>query len=303
MTSLRGPGLLLLLSILAPQAGVAQPVASEPEAIAPAVVEEAAPAAPEVSGPTRIALYDFVLDGVEPRIGQLVTESTLVELRKLERVSVIGMQEIRDMLDHESARQMAGCDADDSCLADIAGALGVDVLVTGGLARVGDEHILSLRRMDQRRAKVVGSVSRRLTAEDGEEFLAAIGPAVAELFPDVTLREGRKRGVDEEVALRLNPPPVPTWAFWSVAGVSATVLASGLALGGANLLVVAQFNGRIEEAKDQPVDYQRVQPLMTLANVTAVGAWALVLGGVALGAGAGVMTPFVDWKGYGDAAE
>ena len=35
------------------------------------------------------------------------------------------------MLDFEAQRQAMGCDADDACLAEIAGALGVDEILTG----------------------------------------------------------------------------------------------------------------------------------------------------------------------------
>ena len=64
-----------------------------------------------------------------------------------------------------------------------------------------------VRRVDQRRAKVLGTVSKRLTAGSGEEFLAAIGPAIEELFPERELRAHTQRGVPKEVALRFYQHP------------------------------------------------------------------------------------------------
>jgi hypothetical protein len=282
----------------------AEPPASEPPTSAPPASVAPASEVDEGDGgapPIRVALYDYELNGVDARIGELVTASTLVELRKLQRVSVIGMAEIAAMLDLEAQKQLVGCDEDESCLAEIAGALGVDVLVVGTLAKVGDEHILGMRRIDQRKAQVAGSLSRRLVAEDGEEFLAALGPAVDELFGEYPLREGETRGVDDEVALRLNPPPVPQWAFWSVAGSAAGVSALAAAVGTLNLLVVGQFNGWMDQAQQQKVDWSRVAPLQASANVTAAGTWGLLVTGLALAGTAGVMSPWVDWRGYGDA--
>ncbi len=47
---------------------------------------------------TRIAVYDFELAGIDPGVGAVVTDSVLAEMRKLQHVSAIGMDEIRDML-------------------------------------------------------------------------------------------------------------------------------------------------------------------------------------------------------------
>ena len=86
-----------------------------------------------------------------------MTAGLVQEIRKLKGVSVIGMDEVRAMLDHEAQRQLAGCEADSDCLAEIAGALGADTLVVGSMARVGDEHVLALRRIEPQRAEVSGT--------------------------------------------------------------------------------------------------------------------------------------------------
>ncbi|MBC7794077.1 MAG: hypothetical protein H7Z43_10245, partial [Clostridia bacterium] len=66
---------------------------------------------------TRIAVYDFELAGVDPNIGAVVTDSVLAEMRKMQHVSAIGMDEIRDMLSHEVNKQFMGCEENEACLA------------------------------------------------------------------------------------------------------------------------------------------------------------------------------------------
>jgi hypothetical protein len=51
------------------------------------------------------------------------------------------MEEIYEMLQHEKTRHVMGCEADDACLAEIAGALGVDELVTGRLSEEVDGRV------------------------------------------------------------------------------------------------------------------------------------------------------------------
>ena len=150
-------------------------------------------------------------NGIDDDVGKIVDESLLAELRKLTRTSVIGMAEVRQMLDFEATRQTMGCEDDKSCLAELADSLGVDVLVAGGLTRVGTESVIVVRRIEQQTASVAGTFTRRLVAENGEELLAAIGPAVEHLFSEVPLRAGQTHGVDPKLALRLNPPPLPAW--------------------------------------------------------------------------------------------
>lgn len=193
----------------------------------PAVVR-AQPDAPADRAPLRLAVYELQVDGVPPRVGRIVTDALTSELRKLQGLDAIGMDEIRSMLAHEATKQLVGCEAD-SCLTEIAGALGVDELVTGRLSRVGQTSVLSLRRLDMRRATAAGSFEQRLTPDDGEEFLAALGPAVERLYPERALLPSMRRGVADEVALDLNPPPLPLWVFATTASGAALLALAGAA--------------------------------------------------------------------------
>ena len=169
----------------------------------------------------RVAVYNFSRSDVDEHVSTVLTIALTNELRKLDRVSVIGMDEVRTMLDLEAQKQLAGCAAD-SCLSEIAEALGADVVVTGSLARVGDNTYFAIKKIEQRTATVAGQFTRKLNAAGGEEFLAMVGPSVAELFAERALRAGQVRGVPKSIAARLVPPPVAPWMFWT------GVVASGL---------------------------------------------------------------------------
>src|SRR5207237_799216 len=146
---------------------------------------------------------DFAVNDVDPRVARVVAESLVFELRKLERTNVISFDEVRAMMNLEAEKQTLGCSKDDSCLAQIADALGVDYLVTGTLAHVGDTHVFGLRLLDQSAASAERSVNKVLPAQNGAEFLGEIGPAVETLFPDVPIRAGQTRGISPEIAKRL----------------------------------------------------------------------------------------------------
>jgi hypothetical protein len=246
----------------------------------------------------RVAVYDLELEGIPANIGGVVTDSLLDEVRKLEGISAIGMAEIRDMLSHEANKQFLGCESNEACLAEIGGALGVDDLVTGKLSAAADSHVIVLRRIDQQRATVLGTVSRRLAPESGQEFLAAIGPAIEELFADRTLKPGVERGVAQQVALRLDPPPLPRWSFFAVAGGAAAA-----AVGGG---VFAMLQRNAQSDYDAMAEQSRIDPLAgetLVAKGEAMDRYAgrakvlWITTGV-LAAASAVMGLFVDWHGY-----
>ena len=307
MAATAGIALLFAFSVAATEdTPAAEPAGADVveavEAVAAESVTEPALDAPAASlvKATRIAVYELELQGVAPNIGTVVTDSLLAEIRKLQAVSAIGMDEIRDMLSHEANKQIVGCEDSESCLAEIAGALGVDDLISGKLSRVGDSHVITVRRIDQNRAKVSKVYNKRLKAESGQEFLLAVGSAVEELYSDRPLREGAKRGVPKEVALRLNPPPLPPWVFYSAAGAAA---GAGAVAGVFQLLAndaESDYNSFAKQGLNAPISGATLVEKEDRANGRVTNARVAI--GLASGFAitAAVMYFFTDWEGYGE---
>jgi hypothetical protein len=292
-----------LLGVEAPLPKV-EPVAA-PASVA---VEEPAPPPPQPkhtgTPALRIAVYDLELEGVPKNVGAVVTESVLQEVRKLQGASAIGMNEIRDMLAHEATKQLAGCKEDSSsCMADLAGALGVDDLVTGKLARIDKSNVMTLRRIDQKRAEVAGVFNQRLEAGSGQEFLATIGPAVKALYPARELKPGYVRGVSKEVALRLDPPPVPVWATLSLGGVAVGAGVAGGVVGILALVSESAYRDYAALGKSQVIDGSVLTRKGNEASSRATAANVLFIGAGALAITTVVVALFTDWKGYRHASE
>jgi hypothetical protein len=252
----------------------------------------------------RLAVPDFRVQGDLPqRQLVLVEQALLTEVRKLEGVSAIGMGEIREMLSFEFHRRMLGCQADEACLAEISGALGTDEMLNAAVVVESKTATLDLKRINMRAAKVTAADQRRLTRANGEELLGAIGPAVQHLFPDRPLRPGRTRGVDKEVALRLNPPPLPRWPFFATAGAAAAALAAAGTFGYLANDSRSQYRSLAQRSLTEPVSGNQLQSLQTTTSQRARTANLLLLTGGVLGLAAGVEAFFTDWHGYRAAVE
>ena len=256
-------------------------------------------------GLIRVAVYDLQLVNVAAGLGSATTEALLQEVRKLEGISAIGMDEIREMLDFEAQRQALGleCEADDACFAEIAGALGVDEIITGKLTEQADGRMMFIKRINQRRAEVVASHTERLTIGSGEEFLLAIGPTAGKLYPTRSYRPGTTAGVPDQLVLRLNPPPIPRLvtevAGWGALGA---FLAGGVSYAGAWLQHDA-YRSEIIGSRRDPIDGDAAAQGQALGRDFERTSIGFFVSGATLAAIYGALYAITDWEGYGDDSE
>jgi hypothetical protein len=282
------------------------PVQDEPEPPAVSVAtrelhQEVTAAPSEVRrGVLRLAVYDLELQGIDATVGRVVTDSLVAEVRKLENVAAIGMVEIQQMLSHEATKQLLGCD-NTSCLAEISGALGVDDILTGSVSRVAGGEVLTVRRIDQARSRVAGTVNRRLEAGSGQELLLAVGPAVQELFPEAKLRAGTKRGVPDEVALRLDPPPLPKWSIEAAGGATLAALALGGVFAWSRSSAQSDYRSYASLGTREVIDGAELTRKRLAMEAWAGRTNAMFIGAGALALTTGIMALFTDWHGYRDA--
>src|SRR6185295_5852068 len=95
--------------------------------------------------PVRLASPGFSLVGLSDQKGALFVEHLNKQL-ELRGVSVTGKNDIAALLGLERQKQLLGCsDEQASCLAELAGALGVDGLLTGSLGKVGNGYVVEVK--------------------------------------------------------------------------------------------------------------------------------------------------------------
>ncbi|MBI3178356.1 MAG: hypothetical protein HYZ27_01770 [Deltaproteobacteria bacterium] len=112
-----------------------------------------------------VAVLELKATGLDANVVKNLTELFTAEAGKVPGYKVIGQSEIKDMLGFEIEKQQMGCD-DASCYAQIGGALGVDLLVTGSVGTVGETFVVNARLIDigkaQTRNRVAESIAGRV---------------------------------------------------------------------------------------------------------------------------------------------
>jgi TolB-like protein len=116
----------------------------------------------------KIAVLDLQARGVDPALVQSAGTLIASELNKLEVFKVISREDIRNMLSFERDRQNLGCEGDQGCiaqLAEIGGALGVEYIIAGSLAKLGESLVLSLTLNNTRTATVENRVTENVAGK------------------------------------------------------------------------------------------------------------------------------------------
>jgi len=85
-------------------------------------------------------------------------------------------------IDEELKRQLSGGCDETSCIADIGGALGAKYMLTGGLNRLGNRYILTLKLIDIEKVRAVSTVADQ--SNSIEAFADSLPAKIRELFKE-----------------------------------------------------------------------------------------------------------------------
>ncbi len=120
-----------------------------------------------VLDPTTQAKDDSELHAMARTLGNLVT----VELTKDRRLDVITQIDIKRLAELDSDRQALDCNAE-SCLAELAGAIGAQYVVYGELGLLGSAHVLNLSLFDSVAARAINRVAMQGTVDEVSRGIA-----------------------------------------------------------------------------------------------------------------------------------
>ncbi|MDP2342802.1 MAG: hypothetical protein Q8O67_17735 [Deltaproteobacteria bacterium] len=240
---------------------------------------------------------------VDENSATLLTELVANALGTEARLEVVSSADLRRQLEVEANKQSLGCDASaTSCLAEIAGAMGAQVVVYGKLGALsdgdkGDVVILTLNLFDSTQGRAVGRIALRDVSLAG--LGAQVDDGVARLVAPfvLALPEGTRAKL---LVLDIEPPkkseasvvvvePVaatPPLFIAGVSGVVGGVVVAGLGVG---LYFVAADRDRVGDdptsdaikSKDAYDARDRFGAASVIA--LALGGAAAVAGGIAVG--------------------
>lgn len=113
-----------------------------------------APASP-ANDKRRVLVLDLRNDGAKPEHARLVTDNIVVSLSRFQQLEVVSSEDVRRMVQTEGEKQALGCN-DDSCLTEIASAMGAQLVVHGSIGRLENSTVVNLSLYDSKAGRSVG---------------------------------------------------------------------------------------------------------------------------------------------------
>jgi len=155
------------LALLLPSLALAQAAAPVPLPPPPAGAVRAKPA-----GKPRLAVLDFTLAGsAHPDLARVLADAAARGAEGKEH-QVITQGEVAALLGLERMRQIVGCE-DRACLADVAGALDAERLLSGSLTILERTALVTVRIIETRTARTAGRATGTLLDATEKELVDA----------------------------------------------------------------------------------------------------------------------------------
>lgn len=177
--------------------------------------------------PVKVAAPGMLTVNVSPELQSFVNEHLAQEL-SFEGLAVTTSAQVAATLGLERQKQLLGC-ADSSCLTELAGALGVDVLLTGSLARLGERLQLDAKLVSATDASTLAVFSKQVDAE------SLLLPAMTEAARALAAQLAQRLGVTLTPLPRAQAASVRT----ERRATTARKVGIGMMIGGGALSVVS----------------------------------------------------------------
>lgn len=144
-------------------------------------------ATPAAAAPARPSIAMLGVSGgagFDPRILTTIEELLLTDLQNLHRFEVVGQSDIARLIGFERQKQMMGC-SDSACMAEMAGALGVDYVMSADIGKLGEVTVVTSKLIDARKGSVVARASRTVSTDSAlPAAVESLVRELAEAIPD-----------------------------------------------------------------------------------------------------------------------
>ena len=177
--------------------------------------------------PLKVATPGLTYVGIDAQLGGVYLDRFVSLLQDAGPIKVTTPRDMEQVLGLERQRQLMGCESSSSCLAELSGALGVDAVLGGSLAKTAAGYLVTLRAVRTTDGSEVATASGRFRDEVSlGDWLEAQGPAMAKRLLTAF---GRAQDVTPVVTKPIEAPPGPSTPVvrWVPAGVGAIALAAG----------------------------------------------------------------------------
>jgi hypothetical protein len=126
-------------------------------------------------GRIKVLVLDVETKDLRPGEVETLTSLITAHLARYPQLDVLSGADIKRLVDLEAQKQSAGCD-EGSCLSEIAGAIGAQLVFFGQAGKLGGTIVVTLNVFDAAKGQAVGR--QPIEARDLGQLPALVGPAI-----------------------------------------------------------------------------------------------------------------------------
>ncbi|MDP2343315.1 MAG: hypothetical protein Q8O67_20320 [Deltaproteobacteria bacterium] len=118
-----------------------------------------------------------------------ITSTVAAAVSKRKGLNVLTAQDVKNLVDIEAQKQMLGCTSgSESCLAEVANAMGAELVLSGDVGKLGSAYVINLNLFDASKARSLGR--ENLTVNDLAQLPSLLESSIGSLLSPITGEQG-----------------------------------------------------------------------------------------------------------------
>jgi hypothetical protein len=238
------------------------------------------------AAPVKVALPGFTVVGMDQGMAAAWADRFVTLMEEDPDFKPISSKDIAQVLGLERQKQLLGCsEGETSCLAELAGALGVDAILSGTIAQSGTSITATLRVLKANDGSLLASATSRV--KDQEALLDWLDAQAREL--SAKLRVAFKlpaRGGSAEASASpttVSAAPKASGGGGSIVRWVPAIVGGGAAIAGVALFVVSK--GNAQQLRSGMVELKDIDSTASSGKTfESAGVGLMIGGGVAIAA-------------------
>ncbi len=205
--------------------------------------------------PAKVLLLDPKILNLDEKTAKLITSFITAELSQHETLEIISGEDMRRMMELEAEKQTVGCDDNNNCLAELAGALGADLVIYGELGKLGNQYMLQQSLFNTKAGKAMARIS--VQSESVDSIPGQLRPKLRYLVKDFLPEDASDGGHAVAVQptapaapdpVKAKPIPLTSWVLYGSGGLGLIAGSVMTYLGSQSLTAFDEANKIYEES-------------------------------------------------------
>lgn len=146
----------------------------------------------------RVLLMDLKNNGLDENLVKTINSLLTVNMTTYSQFNVMSGNDVKQLVALEMEKQNIGCTDDGSCLAEIAGAMGANLVIFGDAGKIGNVMLINLSLFNAEEGRSMSRVS--IQAVNLDQIPEKMGPTLDKLMAPV---------MSKQVTAAVNATPAP----------------------------------------------------------------------------------------------